>query len=165
MIRKLLQMAGLAVATATSTYAQLGVSTVTQVENLFGSSLGSLPSGPKAYLRDGIAIAVCYDENQIAQAIIYYNSNGEHFTSAQLAKFDRETLPPDTYNWRNKPQPLNPPLLEVTCRQAQTPNTIVLVTDAKYTVPEGISVVRIYETAKGNKLMDNTLAALSGAKQ
>jgi hypothetical protein len=40
----------------------------------------------------------------------------------------------------------------------------VIVTDAKFTVPEGISVVRIYETAKGNMLMDNTLEALTGLK-
>jgi hypothetical protein len=165
MIRKLLQMAGLAVATATPTYAQLGVSTITQVESLFGQSLCSLPGGPKAYMRDGVAIAVCYDENQIVQAVTYYNFNGEHFTSAQLAKFDRETLPADTYNWCNKPQPLNPPLLEIACQQAQTPNTIVLVTDAKYTVQDGISVARMYETAKGNKLTGNMLEALTGSKQ
>jgi hypothetical protein len=165
MLRKLLQMAGLAVATSSPTYAQLGVSTVSQVESLYGPSLGSLPGGPQVYSRDGVTIAVCYDENHIAQAITYYNFNGEHFTSAQLAKFDRETLPPDAYGWRNKPEPLNPPLLEITCRQAQTANTIVLVTDAKYTVPEGKSVVRIYETAMGNKLMGNTLEVLTGSKQ
>ena len=85
MIRKLLQIAGLAVATASPTYAQLGVSKVTEIESQFGSSLGSLPGGPKAYMRDGVAIAVCYDEKQIAQGIAYYNFKGEHFTSAQLA--------------------------------------------------------------------------------